>query len=77
MPHSTSDPGHGVLSGLVVDKWQQTVHQQAGASKKEHGGHAPSGEEVREPVHVHVVEVTHEQSAEGGHLVLRVERDLQ
>ena len=48
------------------------MHQQAGGPEKEHGGHAPGGDEMREPVHVHVVEVTHKRPAEAVRLVLGI-----
>ena len=73
MAHSPPYVGHGVLPCFDVDEGQQSVHEQADASKKKHGCHAPSGDEMREPVHVHVVEVTHERPAEAVRLVLGIE----
>ena len=73
MTHSPPYVGHGVLPGFDVDEGQQSMHKQADATKKEHGGHAPSGDEMREPVHVHVVEVTHERTPEAMRLVLGIE----
>ena len=77
MAHSATYVGHSVLSCFDVNKGQQSVHEQADASKKEHGGHAPSGDEMREPIHFHVGEVTHAHSAEAVRLVLGIEWFVQ